>query len=422
MSRQFATHSVDLAANADAVRTEQLNGREHVVAPVTAVQEMVLKGEFLAFEEIERTALAWNANPATTTHPTNANGEFVPASAPDQHESHVIGRLFDFEPNAEERALEGEVWLDRERSAAVAEDLGRDDPAQLLLDGETVEVSTGYWYERQETTGAHNGAEYTATQHNIQPDHLAMLPNAEGECSIEDGCGAGRSETGTNADTGATAQAYAAGADREAAHSHLKRGLSLLGLTSGCGCDGCVSDSDVSTDNDDSGHETPDETMSDRIETLAEQTAFDAEALGDMAEEQLDALEATLEGVDTETDTNSDTTEAGGADDDVTAEADADDLAEQVAAQVLDQVDERLESFEREQTEEERESLIGQIAAQTGDDPETYEDWSLDQLETFAENVSPQGGVYAGRAGAAQSTDEVEVELRGVTQAFEGGD
>lgn len=387
MQRQYATQRATLGVNADDVRTEELRGREHVVAPVTLVREMVLKGEMLPFEEIEATQLAWNAKPTTITHPRNDNGDFVPASAPAQVESHAAGSLFGVEGRSASRSLQGEVWIDRERSAAVAESLDRDDPAELLLNDETIEVSVGYWYERFAADGEFEDEEFDAVQVGIQPDHLALLPNAEGECSIADGCGAGREDAAGAAMRSGLSAPLAA----------LRRTGDRLGLNFGAAGDECGETCDdcggVSIHNDGSGHDTPVTSMDDKdIQRLAENSAFDAETLRGWDEDDLVALEESID-----------------ASDDNGGDPSPDDLADQVADRVLDRVDERFEQYEREQTAEEREQLAREIATQTGGDPEELLDMyeTVDQLETLAENVGVSGGVYAGRAGA-RSADGVD--------------
>lgn len=55
------------------------------------------------------------------------------------------------------------------------------------------EVSTGYDIQSAEpSTGRYNGQPYDATQRGINLDHLAILPDKEGDCSVEKGCGIGR--------------------------------------------------------------------------------------------------------------------------------------------------------------------------------------------------------------------------------------
>lgn len=246
MTRNFATHSTRLTVNADEARTEELHGRTHVVAPVTLVREMVLKGELLPFEEIQRTAMAWNGSPVTVTHPRDEDGGFLPASMDAaEFEAHAVGHIFNTETNPDRRALEGEAWLDAQRSAETAEGLDRNDPAGMLLDGESVEVSTGYWYRKNRDAGTYDDTEYNATQADVQPDHLATLPNGQGECSIEDGCGAGRTAAAAAAN-GAEGQppVFAANCPEHGSMDDAtlrQRLVALLGLNdTDCECDSAL--------------------------------------------------------------------------------------------------------------------------------------------------------------------------------------
>lgn len=210
-NQHFATQSTtDLRVHSGDSRLETFQGRDHVVAPATLVREMVLKGHLLPFEEIERTALAWNGHPVTVAHPTDDNGDFLPASASaEAFAAHAVGKLFDVGPDPDGRGLDGEVWLDAEASAQAAEELDRDDPAQILQDSDgPIEVSTGYWFRKAEGTGTYDGQDYQAVQKDVQPDHLAILPNSEGECSLDDGCGLARPDHG---DDSAAAAAAASG-------------------------------------------------------------------------------------------------------------------------------------------------------------------------------------------------------------------
>lgn len=391
MQAQYATQSATLGVNADDVRTEDLLGREHVVAPATLVREMVLKGEFLPFEEIEATQLAWNAKPGTISHPTNQEGDFVPASHPDQIESHQAGQLFGVETTSTSRSLDGEIWIDRERSAAVADGLDRDDPAELLLEGETVEVSVGYWYQRFDADGEFEGDEFDAVQVGIQPDHLALLPNAEGECSIEDGCGAGRDD--------------AAGAAMHAPLSALQRGAERLGLQFGAGCSECGGACDVhddgegSTANTGSGHDTPDGTMTDRIQNLAEQSAFDAETLSEWDDEQLDALEESLDVDDPDAGGDGGDGQTNSTDDQILQKL------EDIEAQ-QQSLEERLEAQEGER----REALVAQIQTHTSLEEEQLPE-DVDALEALAAEVAPTGGVHVGARGAANADGDAGEDM-----------
>lgn len=396
MQTNYATQSATLQAAADDVRVEELQGREHVVAPVTLVREMVLKGELLPFEEIQRTQLAWNGKPGTISHPKNQDGEFLPASAPSQFESHVAATLFDVDTSSANRALEGEIWIDRERSAAVADALDRDDPAELLEDGETVEVSIGYWYNRHDFEGEFEGDEYDGVQHNVQPDHLALLPNATGECSVEDGCGAGRADPAGTAMTAPPLASYSAveddvDGDGSPGLGWLQNGLQRLGFGGQCGdCGGACNDpGESSSTNDNDDDPDPDSDMNDRTQKLAEQSAFDAETLSEWDDDQLDALEESL---DASTDDPGDGTGAG------------DDPDNEVLERIeeLQEEQQALREQLNQQDEERRTELVAQIQANSSLEEEQLPE-DVDALEALANEVAPSAGVYAGVSGGASA-------------------
>lgn len=169
-----------------AVRTETLNGKEYLVAPVVAIREGVLNGELVPAEEIGKQFQAWNGVPVTINHP-KLNGEYVSASSP-EYLGEEVGRFYNVQFDG--NALKGDIWLDVEK----INQLGGEALIALerLQKGLPVEVSTGYWAESTNESGVFRGQDYTAVQSRIIPDHLALLPNGIGACSWEDGCGAPR--------------------------------------------------------------------------------------------------------------------------------------------------------------------------------------------------------------------------------------
>jgi hypothetical protein len=80
--------------------------------------------------------------------------------------------------------LKGEAWIDRERADAVDPRIG-----QAIDNGEMLEISTGLATEKAGNGGTFNGREYDAIAVNHKPDHLAILLDNQGACSIRDGCG-----------------------------------------------------------------------------------------------------------------------------------------------------------------------------------------------------------------------------------------
>lgn len=169
-------------------RTEMLDGREYLVVPTTIIVAGVLNGELVPVEEIAANVGGWNGRPIPVRHPQNAAGDYISANAPDVIERQVVGQLFNARFDTDR--LRAEMWLD----VAKVNSLGglALDALKRIQAGDVVEVSTGYFAQVEETPGEYNGQPYMAIQHNLIPDHIALLPNEIGACSIEDGCGANR--------------------------------------------------------------------------------------------------------------------------------------------------------------------------------------------------------------------------------------
>lgn len=164
------------------VYRENHDGREHLVVPVVAVVEGVLNNQLVLAQEMH--AHNWNGVPVTVQHP-EVNGFPISANDPNVVSNQVVGRMYRVQ-KAEDR-LKGELWLDVEKANSV-----QDGMIASLENGQAMEVSTGYFADIQQVQGNHQGEPYEAIQRNIQPDHLALLPNGEGACNWADGCGAPR--------------------------------------------------------------------------------------------------------------------------------------------------------------------------------------------------------------------------------------
>lgn len=180
----------------NAFREETFNGKEYIVAPVVAHQEGVylyprengrgIKREFLPGEELHNTADDWDGMPLTLNHPGDGEGNFgllshTNMSAP------IVG-LFRNIITADKK-LGGGAWIEKEQ---IGEHDGHleDYIAEVERTGKA-EVSTGYNASTDFNRGEYNNTQYTYVQRNIQPDHLALLINEKGNCSVEDGCGLG---------------------------------------------------------------------------------------------------------------------------------------------------------------------------------------------------------------------------------------
>lgn len=169
------------------VRTETLDGREYLVFPGALITEGVHNGScgplYYPADEIQRGALAWNHKPILVQHP-QLNGKPASSCDPRVLERQRVGFLLNTEWKGK---LRSELWVDKAK-------LGRVSPEALtrIQANQTMEVSTGLYTTDDPTPGTWNGEDYTAIARNHLPDHLALLPDRRGACSVKDGAGAPR--------------------------------------------------------------------------------------------------------------------------------------------------------------------------------------------------------------------------------------
>lgn len=176
---QFVTNSITQAQH----RTGP-DGRAYLVAPGTIIVEGVLGNELLLASEFGRHPQGWAGRPLPLLHP-QADGHYVSANSPDLVERVSVGYFYN--PTVTGNKLQGEYWVDVEK----ARRLGGE--AQELLArleaNQKIETSTAYFRDFDPTPGTWNGKQYAGIARNIVPDHVAVLVNEIGNCSIADGCG-----------------------------------------------------------------------------------------------------------------------------------------------------------------------------------------------------------------------------------------
>ena len=169
------------------VRQDQMEGKDWVVAPAQMITEGVHNGSdgpiFYPEEELAKLPEVWNHKPVVVYHPT-VNGEQVSACTPIQLSTRKVGVLMNTVWNGETKKLATETWLDPVRINAI-------DPrvAESITKNEMMEVSTGVYMDLERKEGEWNGEKYIGIAHNLAPDHLALLPDVKGACSIDDGAG-----------------------------------------------------------------------------------------------------------------------------------------------------------------------------------------------------------------------------------------
>lgn len=169
------------------LRREQRDGREYLVSPATLIVPGVLNGSkgplLYPLDEIRNTADAWNGMPIVVGHPTK-DGSPVSARSPEVLDQFGIGDVFRVTVNDK---LTAETWFDVLKTESVD---SRIIPA--LKAGKPLELSTGLFTENEAAPAGSvtdNGTAYNATARNYKPDHLAILPDSVGACSVADGCG-----------------------------------------------------------------------------------------------------------------------------------------------------------------------------------------------------------------------------------------
>lgn len=169
-------------------RIEKKNGREYLVTPGVTIVEGVLNKFLVPMEEFGAFVKDWDGVPLVLRHPKQ-NGGSARVPHPDVP---VIGNFYGASLDSQNRRMTGEYWFDKDALLSIEE--GRE-IYQNILDGKMVETSTGYFAHIEEIPGHHKGVSYFGVQRNIHPDHIAVLPDEIGACSIKDGCGINRNSS-----------------------------------------------------------------------------------------------------------------------------------------------------------------------------------------------------------------------------------
>jgi hypothetical protein len=158
------------------VRNDTLEGKPHLVGQMVMINEGVHRGSdgpiFYPAEELSKGLVTWNHRPVVVYHPVE-NGLSVSATSPSQLSSRKIGITLN-------------TKYDKKTKSVKAVD-GR--VADAVENETMMECSTGLFMTLEKTEGEWNGEEYIGIARNLCLDHLAVLPDKTGACSIEDGAG-----------------------------------------------------------------------------------------------------------------------------------------------------------------------------------------------------------------------------------------
>lgn len=152
--------------------------------PAVPVREQVMNNYLVPASELTFASM-WNGAPVTIRHPKQNSGS---ANVPNPDVA-VIGRFYNAAWDDEEKRITGEYWIDVDEAMKYVE-------GQYILNsvylGQVLETSTGYWADEERTTGEFLGRNYATIHRNLRPDHIAILVDEIGACSVADGCGVNR--------------------------------------------------------------------------------------------------------------------------------------------------------------------------------------------------------------------------------------
>lgn len=176
---------VILANISGKVRKSIRNGREYAVAPLVMLVEGVLNGSkgalMYPLAEMELSVNDWNDTPIVVHHPEK-NGQPVSGRDPGVLDERKIGRVYN--ARIDKNRLVADGWFDVEATKRVDSRI-----LKSLRSGKPIELSTGLFTDNEPKSGVHNGRKYDQIARRYVADHLAILPDKVGACSVSDGCG-----------------------------------------------------------------------------------------------------------------------------------------------------------------------------------------------------------------------------------------
>ena len=169
------------------VQRKLFRGEETLIVPVTMIVPGVLNGSegalYYPQDEVAKSVLAWNGMPIPITHP-QVSGRHVSARHPDVFEQFGVGTIYN--AHVQDGKLKGLAYLSVASLQSKAPDI-----LNRIVNGQKVELSTGLNLDLEKAPegSEFQGKRFDFIARNYRPDHLAILVDEVGACSINDGCG-----------------------------------------------------------------------------------------------------------------------------------------------------------------------------------------------------------------------------------------
>jgi hypothetical protein len=178
------------------IRNDEMMGKKYVVVPMVMMTVGVHNGSqgplYYPADELGKTPQVWNHKPVVVYHP-EINGEGVSACDPDILSTYSIGVIMNTKFDAAGR-LTAEAWIEEDRANAVDKRI-----MEAVKNKKMMEVSTGLYTDNlvpKEGEDEFEGEKFDYIAVNHRPDHLALLPDQIGACSMKDGAGFIRNHAG----------------------------------------------------------------------------------------------------------------------------------------------------------------------------------------------------------------------------------
>lgn len=179
MKKYFLTNK----SKATKIKSIVHNGQDYFIVPAVLAKVGVMNNVLYTKELLSNTQDAWNGVKVTLRHP-QFDGHDASINTPETADAFAIGELYNV--TFDDDKLKGDIYLNK----SVVEAKGAVDLIERLKNNEYIDVSTGLVNVTiKNEDGEFDGKKYKAIINTFKADHLAILPDEKGACSVKDGCG-----------------------------------------------------------------------------------------------------------------------------------------------------------------------------------------------------------------------------------------